>query len=176
MAGVRVEVQDADAQHLLAELASRTGDARPALDAIGQILVSHTQLRFVDQEGPDGLPWKPLSPVTVARRRGAGVGVKILRDTDRLIGSIDYHAGTGLVTLGSNVTYAAIHQFGQPKGASGRTRRGGPIPWGDIPARPFFGHNDEDQRAVLELLERYLDASQPRSWWQRLIDALWRLF
>lgn len=177
MTGIRVEVRADETQALLTELYRRTGDVRPALDAIGQILVSNTQLRFVDQKDPDGQAWKQLSSVTLARRRKKGAGAQILRDTGRLAGSISHRlGGNGAVELGTNVVYAGTHQFGAKKGSYGKTRKGAPIPWGDIPARPFFGYNDNDQADVLELLERYVDASKPESWWRSLLNRIRRFF
>ena len=175
MTVIRVDVRADETQKLLAELQRRTGNIQPAMEGIGQILVSNTQQRFVDQVDPDGLPWKELSAATLARRRKAGSGAQILRDTERLASSITYNTG-GTVELGTNVVYAGTHQYGAKKGSYGRTRKGGPIPWGDIPARPFFGYNDQDQADVLELLQRYIDASRPQSWWQRFLDLFRRLF
>ena len=51
---------------------------------------------------------------------------------------------------------AGTHQFGASKGAFGTTSRGSPIPWGDIPARPFFGLSSEDEWGVLEILTDHL--------------------
>lgn len=42
------------------------------------------------------------------------------------------------------VKYAPTHQFGARQGQYGRSRRNGPIPWGDVPARPFMLIQDED--------------------------------
>lgn len=176
MTAIRVDVQASETAKLLAELQKRTGNIKPAMEGIGQILVSNTQQRFVDQVDPDGLPWKALSTVTLARRRKAGSGAQILRDTGRLASSINYKVVGGSVELGTNVVYAGTHQFGADKGSYGKTKKGRPIPWGDIPKRPFFGYNDADQEDVLELLQRYIDVSRPQSWWQRFIDAFRRLF
>lgn len=173
---ISVEVQSEETERLFAELSRRMSDTGPVLDAIGQILVSSTQLRFVDEESPDHVPWQPLSSVTLARRRKKGGGAKILRDTGRLASSITYVAGDGSVSVGTNVDYANVHQYGQRKGASGRTKRNSPIPWGDIPARPFLGINDDDLKSIDELLESYLDASQPESWWRRLLNGIRRWF
>ena len=176
MTTIKIDVRADETQKLLAELQRRTGNIQPAMEGIGQILVSNTQQRFVDQVDPDGLPWKELSAVTLSRRRKAGSGAKILRDTGRLAASINYRVVGGSVEPGTNVVYAPTHQYGAKKGSYGRTRKGSPIPWGDIPARPFFGYNDQDQADVLELLQRYIDASRPQSWWQRFLDLFRRLF
>ena len=55
--------------------------------------------------------------------------------------------------VGYNLIYATTHQFGAEKGAFGTTSRGGPIPWGDIPARPFLGISDDDRRDIEKLVE-----------------------
>ena len=180
MTVLRIDVRADETQKLLAELQRRTGNIQPAMEGIGQILVSNTQQRFVDQVDPDHHEWDKLSDFTLARRRKGGMGAQILRDTGRLAGSINYKVVGGSVELGTelgtNVVYAPTHQYGAKKGSYGRTRKGGPIPWGDIPARPFFGYNDQDQEDVLELLQRYIDASRPQSWWQRFLDLFRRLF
>jgi len=59
--------------------------------------------------------------------------------------------------VGSVLEYAAVQQFGAKKGAFGRTRRGAPIPWGDIPPRPFLGLSDADRRSILDLIAEHLD-------------------
>ena len=40
---------------------------------------------------------------------------------------------------GTNVVYATTQQFGAARGEFGATRRGRPIPFGDIRARAFVG-------------------------------------
>lgn len=241
---IRVDVRADETSALLLELQRRTGDIRPAMEGIAQILASNTQLRFVDQKDPDGNPWAPLSPITLSMRRDVKKAyissgnffskltsankqvykaqerlnkaktplqktkaemalndakvkqldareshqkslrnydsvisnVKILRDTGRLANSINARVEGGSVLLGTNVTYAITHQQGAKKGQYGRSRRGGPIPWGNVPARPFFGYSDQDQADVLELLQRYVDASQPQSWWMSWLNRFRRLF
>jgi len=169
---IEVEMDSAEARQLLNELKTRLGDLGPVLEAVGQITQSGTQQRFVDQRGPDGQAWAPLSAVTLARRRKAGRGAQILRDTGRLMNSISYRVGGESVSVFTNVIYAGTHQYGARKGAYGRTRRGAPIPWGHIPARPFLGYSSEDNEAVIEVLQGYLQANQPLSWWRRLVARI----
>ena len=47
-------------------------------------------------------------------------------------------------------------QFGMPKGYAGRTQRGAPIPWGDIPPRPFLGLSTSDAESVTAIIRDYL--------------------
>jgi len=50
---------------------------------------------------------------------------------------------TSVATIGTRKKYAAAHQHDAKKGQYGKTRRGGPIPWGDAPALPFIGVSDD---------------------------------
>ena len=73
-----------------------------------------------------------------------------------LIQSIQYQVGPASVEWGSNLIYAAVQQFGASKGAFGTARNGTSIPWGTIPARPFIGVSDEDETALVDLIEDWL--------------------
>ena len=50
--------------------------------------------------------------------------------------------------VGSTRIYAGAHQFGARRGACGTNKKGAPIPWGDIPARPFLGVSDADKKTI----------------------------
>lgn len=129
-----IDLQGAPAvQRFLADAAARVRNMRPLLDAIGATLADNARLTFRDQADPWGRTWAPLSPVTVARRRGSGA--KALLDTGRLRNSITHKADADTVTVGTNVRYAPTHQFGARKG---QYRARPPIPWGNVPARAFL--------------------------------------
>jgi len=134
---VSISIDAADVQQTLERLQRRLSDMGPAMNSIGSAVVSFTRLRFVRQQDPWGAPWKPLQPSTIARRRkGSSVP---LRDTGRLMNSINHALrGKNAVEVGTSIEYAPTHQFGARKGAYGRTRRGAPIPWGNVPARAFL--------------------------------------
>lgn len=159
MAGARITVEfdDAEVRAALDRLLKAGTDFTPAMQDIGEHLVNTTKQRFFDEEGPDGTPWAPLSPVTRQRKRkNAG---KILTEEGTLRGGITYQAGPDHVLVGSPLVYAGTHQFGAGKGAFGATSKGAPIPWGDIPARPFLGLSDEDEDEVAALIADYLRAA-----------------
>jgi len=120
----------------------------PAMATIGQRWTSRTMLAFDSQRSPGGAPWPKLK---------TRVG-QALRHTGRLRSSIPASTRTGedFVELGTNVEYAAIHQFGYhgPMAVPAHTRKitkawGKPIApktvnvkahtrQANIPARPFF--------------------------------------
>lgn len=75
---------------------------------------------FRDQGSPSG-SWPALSPMTIRRNpRKYGPGHKLLIDTGRLRNSITVAPRPGSVSIGTNVAYAAVHQFGSADQA-GRT-------------------------------------------------------
>jgi len=170
---IDVEIDDQSTRDLINELKRRMGNLTPVMEAVGQIIQSGTQQRFVDQQAPDGTPWEALSQVTLDRRRKAGKGAQILRDTGRLMNSISYRVNGDSVSVFTNVIYAPTHQLGAQQGDY---RASPPVSWGDIPARPFLGYSASDEEAVLEVLQGYLQANQPLSWWQRLVASLRRFF
>ncbi len=137
MTQVSISIDTAEVQQTLERLQRRLSDMRPAMNSIGSAVASFTRMRFVRQQDPWGAPWKPLQPSTIAgRRKGSSVP---LRDTGRLMNSINHALrGKTAVEVGTRVEYAPTHQYGAKKGAYGRTRRGAPIPWGNIPARAFL--------------------------------------
>ena len=71
---------------------------------------------FDQERDPYGNAWQKLSPATIKARRGGGVGAKILQDTRRLRRSITsrgaYTSDANGFEIGTNVEYAAIHNFG----------------------------------------------------------------
>ncbi|EHU2143655.1 phage virion morphogenesis protein [Acinetobacter baumannii] len=83
----------------------------------------------------EGRPsWAGLSPLTLARRKPG----KILYQSGQLRRSIVTQVKPDSVTIGSNDPKAPTHHYGVKQGGYGKSRRGGPIPWGDIPARPIL--------------------------------------
>lgn len=135
-------------------LQERLADLTPVFQDIGESMLNRTRERFNSQTAPDGTPWAPLSPgYKVSKKKNAD---KILTLHGRLRGTLNYRAGKNEVRIGTPLIYGATHQFGAPKGSFGTTRRGGPIPWGDIPARPFLGLSPSDEQELLDILNDHL--------------------
>ena len=140
----------AGASEALRELLRGGEDLTDLLDVIGAKLVTSTQRRFERELDPDGQPW-------VVSQRAALEGGQTLTDTARLKSSITHQVDSRHVDVGTNVIYAAVHQFGAKKGDFGQARqltrnRIVPIPWGDIPDRRFLGISREDGDVIEELV------------------------
>ena len=156
MSGARVELEFDNAAVLSAirgALAELT-DPRPMLLDIGEALVNSTRDRFSAQRGPDGQTWKSLSPRYLATK-SPNPG-KILQRRGDLVRQIFPQVEGATLLVGTDRVYGAVHQFGALKGAFGKTRRGAPIPWGDIPARPFLGISDDDAAEIIAIARDHL--------------------
>lgn len=167
---VKIEIDDRQVQAALQRVMDISRNPRPVLKEVGSAVADSTRMRFIEQKAPDGTPWKPLKALTISRRRKKGKDAKALLDTGRLRNSITYLVGGDFVEVGTSVKYAPTHQFGARMGQYGRyyqlsrlkygekdfrryagMRKGHPIPWGNIPARPFLGLSEEDKQEVLSI-------------------------
>jgi phage gpG-like protein len=94
-----------------------------AMDGIADELSARVANGFRDQKDPWGTPWLPLRPSTIrARRKGKGGGSpQILRDQGLLQKvSIAQRVDPLTIEFGSNLRYAAVHQFGADVSVSAR--------------------------------------------------------
>lgn len=143
---------------MLGQLHRRMGDLSPLMERIGSVLEESVLHRFETTTGPDGARW---SPSIRAREKGG----KTLTDSGRLKLSINYRASSSSVAVGTNVIYAAIHQFGgtiRPKSAKRLTFR---LPGGlgvrsvaqvIMPGRPFLGFDADDREEIEAQVEDYV--------------------
>lgn len=134
------------------------------------------------RKGGTEVPWRPLSPNTIAGRRGGGAGAQPLRDTGRLAQSFDYRVFPEEVWIGTEDAKAVWHHLGtaprtvttSPPGRPSRTdpKRPGALmfmtPAGPVfrrsvrhpglPARPLLPSKDLARRLAQGVLEAYVEA------------------
>lgn len=130
-----ITIDDAAVKAELQALQRRVGDLSPVMERIGQALAESTKRHI--EAGTDwrGQPFAPNKPSTLKKKKGS----RPLIDTGTLLHNRIHHsADAHSATVGVGGVQAAVMQFGQKKGASGMSKRGRPIPWGDIPARPYL--------------------------------------
>lgn len=180
MAGthIRFTVDDAAVRAMLeAQSQTDTGSLAPRL---GEYLQSSTQARFKTQTAPDGTPWAPLKRSTVRRKKQNPDKILTLRGYLR--GGIHWQAlDDNTVQVGSNLKYAAIHQFGgqiqkperqatvRHRTTAGRVLFAGlrhkkaterQVTIGahtvNIPARPFLGISAQDDREIREIIRDWV--------------------
>jgi phage virion morphogenesis protein len=92
-------------------IADRAANLTPAMDEIEQMLLTSTDQRFEAETDPAGHRWTPLAPSTSKRKAAAG-RERILQWSTRLRRSVTGKHDAHSVTIGTNVIYAAIQQFG----------------------------------------------------------------
>ena len=127
-----INLDTSELERVLHNAANHLTHTAPLMEDISRALLSETLLRFHFGGRP---AWAGLSPVTLARR--AHGGGAILQVSGLLKKSINASHTDDTATVGSNLKYAPTHQFGAKMGQYGHTAKS-PIPWGDIPARPFI--------------------------------------
>ena len=148
MPGIRLTYDDARLRRGLKSIRALLGPAGMAetLLIIGAKLEASTIRRFEDQAGPDGEKWEPsLAALGLAPRASGKISPgKTLIDTGRLRQSITSRVESDGLRVGTNVAYAAQHQFGEFGGIGAR----------ELPARPFLGLSDDDEEAIGVVIER----------------------
>lgn len=156
-------VDDDRLQRKLRELKRRGGDMTRVFAEIGENLVASIQQNFEtggryrapgDPVGGDN-EWKEWSEETKKARRKAGrLSGKILVWDGGLASSIDRQSlGRDFVTVGTNLVYGAIHQYG---GKAGRGRKV------TIPARPYLVAQPEDIEDALDTVRDHITRGMNR--------------
>lgn len=154
---IRVHLNDERVKRAIRRATAAGVDMTPATLGIGEFLLRTTRRRFDTQESPEGVPWAPLSEDY--RRRKRRNADKILTLDGYLRGGLNFRAGRDYVDIGSDRIYAGPHQYGAEKGEFGTTGSGKPIPFGDIPARPFLGVSDEDSDEINVRIADYISGA-----------------
>ena len=161
-AGIRMEGLDA-ALAGLRSAAQGLADATPLYDEIGAEGALSTQRRFETETDPDGKIW----PKSWRAKQDGG---KTLQGRPpRLLDSITHNAGPNFAEWGSNVLYAAIHNFGgvirakngkslrfSVKGRGANRAKDVFVKSVTIPRRTFIGLNQADVTAITRIVEAYL--------------------
>ncbi len=188
-AGIQLKVNPfgyANADDVLARIMGRNGTLKPALDIAGRFLVRRAHESFERQESPDGIPWAPLSPVTIALRDKKGSRATQLKRAGQRFAEREAQRREGpgglwrtfsgdraLLATGrlfGSITYHAGEMEltvgtnakfpGGEKSCAAIHQLGGQAGRGlavTIPARPFLGVTDDDAAQVGEKLQDYLD-------------------
>lgn len=166
MTGVAITIADEDLRRAIAGLSRLARDPAPALERVGEALHLSTTERQRAGRAPDGSAWPALNPAYRAEKSGN----EMLRESGRLMGSLSRQVRGRQLRFGTNVEYAAVHQFGGTIRAKGGGRLafflGGalrrPVSV-TIPARPFLGISAEDREEIIEILSGFAERATGRS-------------
>lgn len=168
MSTLEIRYNDAEMQALAQRMGRVLGkaDTRELMQSIGVLLVSQTTRRFELGTGPNGARWEKSLR---ALREGGQTLVKStrLRDSIAEAGPV---VTDNSVEVGTNVEYAAAHQFGARIPPHVITARPGSAlnipgvgprkrvnhPGATLPARPFLGVDGTDETLILDLTDTWL--------------------
>lgn len=172
-----IKVNSAQVQAMLDKVAERAKNMTPLMRQIAATMKDSVEENFATEGVSIGTPWKKS-------QRAIKQGGKTLQDTGRLAASISAKSTNTEAIVGTNVEYAAIHQFGgsikqgarsnlytqnrrkrnTKKGRRGQfakgTTGGKGYTYGErnikIPARPFLGITDSGMETIKKLTGEYL--------------------
>ncbi|RJX20299.1 MAG: virion morphogenesis protein [Desulfobulbus sp.] len=154
---VTIRWDDREVLEALRGAARRCEDIGPLLWNIGETIKLSTKINFETGGRPER--WKQS-------KRAAAQGGITLSDTGRLRNSITSLVSGRVVTIGTNVDYAAAHQFGtkghiiRPKAKKALNIPGiGLRMWArhpGLPARPFLMVQEQDKVVILRQIESYI--------------------
>lgn len=134
---------------------ARAQDPRPALRSISRAGVNQTRDRFLRGVDPEGRTWKAGRKASGKTLIWKGLLLRSISDRPPTLNSVEW---------GSNLIYAAPHQFGAtitPKTAERLTFQLGDGGWISakkvtLPARPFLGINSENLAEFAQIYLRYV--------------------
>lgn len=155
MNSIRLE---GDTRKLISKLRSISDiDTKGINRAVAESLRTSTLDRFREQEEPSGKKW------TNSIRASESGGVTLVKNA-MLRNSIKSQANKSGAAVGTNTIYARTHQFGDKRTIKAKNRKGLRFQFNgkwvtkksvkiNIPARPFLGINEEDQREIRGIIE-----------------------
>lgn len=150
-------------------------NAHALMGAIGNEAESQTRRRIAEEKSsPSGVPWPAWSSGYAASRHG---GQSRLQSDGHLLDRITHNVlGPDSVEVGSNMVYAAIHNFGGQVAVTAKSRRffwwkffqTGDAFWRNlaltkkshlqIPQRQFLGLSAENEDDLVGIVEDFMGA------------------
>lgn len=188
---IKISIPDEALRAALGRLIASLTDMTPTMRDLSEIMIDASARAFDNTSDPTtGKPWQPLSAARQRQRAHKGRSIaNVLQDSGLLVGSIARPSGPGAVReigpdhalVGTDVPYAAIHQFGGTikREAAPMTvrlrKKNGRIQFAKtkhkrvrivdtvhkaytitIPARPFIGVSQTDIQDMLDTITRNL--------------------
>ncbi|HEX2881181.1 MAG TPA: phage virion morphogenesis protein [Polyangiaceae bacterium] len=127
----------------LRTLANNVRTLGPALDEIGAMLVTSTQIRLDQQKSPDGTPFAPLAARTLARKQRLRKPLIILQENRYLYESVAHQV------IANHTTKVGVSRI------QGRRLHLGDEGGKPMPARPYLGLSDDDVKEIENILTEH---------------------
>nr|DAE96201.1 MAG TPA: virion morphogenesis protein [Caudoviricetes sp.] len=131
-----IKINDQELIDRMHRVAGRLTDTTPLAAAIAGTFAAVTDDNFEAGGRPKWAGRKP-STIRIYERKGLKYGGVLHLSGDLRSRVVTSHTKDEAI-ISNNMPYAAAMHFGIKQGASGKTSRGAPIPFGDIPARPYM--------------------------------------
>lgn len=144
---IKITLNDTKAVQSLEKIAKQLQHPKQLYGVLGETLKKIHRERFKQEVSPEGEKWQTLSKRTKTLKAKRGKSLKILRQDGYLSDNTAYNYDDRQLEFGSSRIYARIHHFG---GKAGRGRKV------NIPARPWLGTNEKDNRYLLDKAEQHL--------------------
>lgn len=172
MVRLKVTVEVGPVKDYLDEVQASLRMPGRAMAAVALRMLKMQKQHFIEERDSTGKKWQRLAPSTIRHRRNkpGPFGMAKLRDTGRLWGSLTQaHTPTEAI-VGTNVKYAAVHQFGFqrsgvrpiPVRESFRSRAGERVEIVrparirvNIPKREYLYLNDKERKTITDFLAEF---------------------
>jgi len=136
----KITVDNSDLKKWTGKITSRLRDLRAPLLAARNHIETKLERQFATGTDPDGIPWEPLKPDTLARKQGGSILVK----SGKLRDSFQYDLTEKSLTVSSGSPVFAAHDQGV-------------LPQ---PERQILGLNAEDKNEIAGLVRGYVKGSR----------------
>jgi len=152
---------------IIRRLATNARNTAPLMREISQDMLDNVEENFDRQGRPS---WKPLRPSTIAQREALGKAGKILQRDGHLAKSVSTNYDRTSASVGTNLIYAGVHEFGhtfpamRPRrkkalafiGADGKKVVRKSVGPRRVPARPFLRQTEGDMSEHRKKILRWL--------------------
>ncbi len=140
MATISVNISTEEIEKTLKELEEKLEDPTPVLRDIGEYMLGSIDVGFQTETDPNGNPWLPNSPFTIAEKRRLGRINRILQATGLMRSRYNYKVEGRQLTVGNSDPKAAKHQLGI-----------------GVPVRENLGIRKEDPENINEIAFTYVE-------------------
>lgn len=142
---IEIKIDDKELNQVLDKLFEKTTDLKPLMKSIAGTMADSVEENFKQEGRPE---WAKLKESTIKLRTQKGYWPgKILQMRGELAASITSAYDESSAMVGSNKSYARIHQLGGDAGRNKKTK---------IEARPYLKLDEKDLNNILNATLNYL--------------------
>lgn len=144
---IEIKIDNKEVNSKLLDLAKRGENLKPLMKNIAGVMAYSAEENFASEGRPK---WEDLKARTKKQRQRKGHWPgQILQVSGQLASSVNTYSDNEAAVIGSNLTYAAIHQLG---GNAGKNHSA------EIPARPYLQLTGDDFEEILDETENFLSS------------------